>query len=241
MPDIIIWPELLAPETCGPPKLVPFTRSAGPSLGGVTRVTRTDAGWWRIDYKGVALDLVQAKRAWNAIAADLCGMSGLVSVPIWPGDVAPWASGIPEPAILTTHSDGTTHSDDTPYSQGAISVVAASSENIGSTLLTMQVLNGDRDLSGVHFSHLTGPASAFYVTGRVHSGGGSTYRMRVWPPLRAPIAAGDSLEFDLPRCLCRLATDNAMDAEVDCAGNGSADVSFTEATDYWSDLAAGLI
>ena len=240
MADIIIWPELLAPETMTA-DVTAFTRSGGASLGGVTRVTRTDAGWWTIALDKVALFEPSDVRVWDAIASDLGGMAGLVSVPVWSRHTAPWLSGEPEGAILTTHSDGTPHSDDTPYSQGAISVVAWEAATIGATVLRLRVLRGTGDLSGVRFSLLTGAAPARYRTGRAIEQSGTFWTLRISPPLRAPIAAGDSLEFDMPRCLCRLASDDAMARKETNLLPVTPSVSFTEATDYWSDLAAGLL
>ncbi|MGH2342556.1 hypothetical protein ACRC7T_13860 [Segnochrobactraceae bacterium EtOH-i3] len=240
MPDIIIWPETLAPETMTA-DVTAFTRSGGASLGGVTRVTRTDAGWWTIAFDKVALFEPADVRVWDAVASDLGGMAGLVSVPVWSRHTAPWLSGAPEDAFLTTHSDGTPHSDDTPYAQGAISVVAHAAATIGATVLRLRIVRGAGDLSGCRFSHLTGAAPALYRTGRAIDITGDVWTLRISPPLRAPIAAGDSLEFDMPRCLCRLASDDAMARKETNVLPVTPSVSFAEATDYWSDLAAGLL
>ena len=57
------------------------------------------------------------------------------------------------------------------------------------------------------------------------------------PPVRAPIPAGAALEFSLPTCLVRLASDREMDVNFSVNKIDKRDVAFVEAADYWSALA----
>jgi hypothetical protein len=58
------------------------------------------------------------------------------------------------------------------------------------------------------------------------SGSGTDWR--VWPPLRAAVTIGTSLNFNDPRLRCRLATDDAMDIMLEHLRFGKPDVRFIE-------------
>lgn len=235
MSDIIEWPVgLLSPRACRP-TLVPFTRSGGASLGGVERVTRTDAGHWEITLDGVPVRGTAAARTLDTIAAHCGGRAGYVAVPAWSFDTAPYASGRFEAPAIVDHDDGTGFSDGTGYLQSAIAVTSAGAGAIGATRLTLRSVKSADDLVGVRFSH----NHALYRTGRLIDLDGDDWTVAIEPPLRADIPAGSDLEFDRPTCLCRLATDTALARGTVWRGNDELSISFVEATEYWNDLAIG--
>ncbi len=237
MADIIVWPRsVLTPLTCQP-DLVPFTRSGGRSLGGIEVAVRTDLGFWSIDYSDIPVSSVDQRRSWLAIRNTLSGRSGLVVVPVWSQDVAPYASGKYEGNIEVPHSDQTPFSDGTMYTQGSISIQSAGVTPIGQTTIRLRVVRGSRNLSGVRFSY----AHALYETGRIIEDDGDTVTLAISPTIRATIPDHADLEFDEPTCLCHLSSDDQMGAGVDPVPFERRSVSFVEANDYWNKLALGLV
>jgi hypothetical protein len=235
--DFITWPaELLTPAEILP-NPVPFTRTGGRTINGIERGTRTDRGFWHIALLDVVLHEKAQRRTWNAIRTALGGRAGLLVVPVWSFDTAPYASGAFEADVHVPHSDGTSFSDGTLYRQGTISVRSAEYAPIGATKIKLLSLAAEADLVGVRFSY----GHALYETGPALSISGSIWEVSIFPAVRAPIPTGVDLEFNLPTCLVHLEDDRGMDISLNAIQITERSVSFVEATDYWSDLAAGLI
>lgn len=238
MADIYYWPaKLLRPREIEPNQ-VPFSRTGGRTLGGIKRSIRTNRGHWEIAMNGVVLASTAQRRVWNAIRTGLCGSPGLLIIPVWSFDTAPFASGMFDTEVLVPHSGGIPFSDGSLYSQGSISVRCAGSANIGDTSIQLRIRNAEADLSGVRFSY----NHALYETGPAISISGSTWTVPIFPAVRARIPFGAELEFNLPTCLVHLMEDRGMDVGYNHITKvNERTVLFEEATDYWSDLAAGLI
>ncbi|RVK40903.1 hypothetical protein [Sinorhizobium meliloti] len=232
MADIIQWPaDLLTPAECRP-NMNPFTRSGGRSLGGLKPAVRTDLGFWSIELLDIPVHSRAQRRTWEAISQKLSGSAGLIAVPAWSQDTAPYVSGRFEPEITTPHSDDSMFDDGTPYIQGAISVVTDGVTPVGATSIRLRIINAAADLVGVRFSY----EHALYKTGPVISVNGDIWTLPISPTVRALIPAGADLEFDRPTCICRLESDRGMDGGVDAVPFERRSVSFVEAADYWSTL-----
>lgn len=240
MADIIVWPVCLLRPQQPAANLVPFTRSGGRSLGGVEPAVRTDLGYWAIDYGNVVIQnrYRQQWQTWQAIRQKLGGRAGLIAVPVRSSLSAPYASGKFEAMGEVTHDDDTPFDDDTPYVQGAISVVTEGFTPLGATTIRLRIIKADANLVGVRFSC----GHALYETGPVLDIDGDIWTVPISPTVREPIPHGMDLEFDEPTCLCHLADDRGMDLQPDnVRKNTYPSVSFQEATDYWNQLALGLI
>lgn len=223
----ILWPTTLVPaQILANP--VPFTRSGGRSLGGIERVTRTDRGWWSVSYKGVLLQGAASRRTWNALRTYLGGMAGSIAVPVWSFD----SNGEGGP-VLTTHSDGSIFSDGSSYAQPTITVEMAVAAEIGDTSVSLRIIDGIDDLVGVRFSY----QHALYETGISTSVVGAVWTVSIFPAIRADIPADAALEFDVPTCLVRLATDREMDVSLTAGLVDKVDVAFIEDCEFWNDLA----
>lgn len=234
MTDFVVWPyHLLVPGGIEA-NVVPFSRSGGTTLGGLQRVTRTDRGWWSIAYKGVPLKTAAERRMFNALGTHCGGMATPIVVPVWSHDSAEWPAGTGGGMLLTPHSDGTLHSDGSLYAQPAIGVTLVGAAAIGATSVTLRIGYGIEELVGVRFSY----QHALYKTGYPTAIDGDDWTMPVTPAIRAPIPAGAALEFGLPTCLVRLASDRELDASLSAGFFDRVDVAFVEAVDYWNDLAA---
>lgn len=240
MASIIEWPFCLLTPRQVQANVVPFTRSGGKSLGGAEPVTRTDLGYWSIDYQSIAMRnrYRDQWKAWQAIRQKLGGRSGLIAVRVPSSLSAPYLSGKFEVSTDHSHSDQSLFDDDTPYEQSAISVVVDANAPIASTTIRMRIIKASPDLVGVRFSY----NHALYETGPVLEVDGNVWTVSISPSVRELIPSGADLNFDRPTCLCHLSDDRGMDVAQDAISkNSSPNVSFTEATDYWNQLALGLI
>lgn len=227
----LVWPHKLLTPAEIQLNIVPFTRSGGRSIGGIEPVTRTDRGFWTISLGRILLHTRAQRQAWNAIRVMLGGRAGLIAVPAWSHDSAPYVSGEREFPLFVPHSDGSTFSDGTSYRQRRIVVNNANAVAVGATSIRLQILQADANLAGVRFSH----NHALYETGPaklIESGG--YWTVPITPAARAAIPAGAALEFEEPTCLCRLADDRGMDTSLNASMIDEVSAAFIEATDQWS-------
>jgi hypothetical protein len=232
MTDFVVWPHRVLVPGAIEANVVPFSRSGGTTLGGLQRVTRTDRGWWSIVYKGVALTNAAQRRVFNALATHCSGMATPIVVPVWSHDTAEWPAGSVFGQYLTPHSDGSSFDDGGLYAQPAIVVETVNAVSIGATSLTLRIVSGISELVGVRFSY----QHALYQSGFPTLVDGPDWTVPVAPAVRAPIPAGAELEFGMPTCLVRLASDREMDTRFSAGFFDRVDVAFVEATDHWSDL-----
>lgn len=233
MTEILDWPVSILKPLEVEADVVAFTRSGGTTLGGLQRVTRTDRGWWSIVFRGVRLSTPAERRMWNAVAEHCGGMAGKLALPVRSFDSAPWPAGTVDGLLLTSHSDGSSFSDGSLYAQPPIGVEMAAAAAIGDTSVTLRIVHGIEELGGVRFSY----QHAMYRTGLPTLIDGDEWTVRVSPAIRAAIPSGAALEFGMPTCLVRLASDREMDVNVSRGAVDRRDVAFVEAADYWNDLA----
>jgi hypothetical protein len=176
------------------------------------------------------------RRVWNTIETDLAGRAGLIAVPVWSFDSAPYASGEREPLALTSHDDGTPFDDGSLYQQGAIDIQMAAFAPLGATVITLRLINA-ATAAGIRFSY----QHAAYKTGRILSElGDGAFQVSIFPAIRQAIPAGAQLDVDNPTCLCHLAEDRGMDLGLNNTEIDTATVEFVEAVEFWDDLANGV-
>jgi len=235
----LLWPKYQLPPEASSSDVTAFSRSGGPSLTNLNPATRTDRGAWKIELNGILMVDRGRRRTLDAISTYLGGRSGLIAVPIWAFDVNPFLTGDGR-----TIQDGVTFSDGTTFSDG--STFAASREIIAktsgvtalsATSIVIDMQNGAADLTGVKFSWM----HTAYKTGRALDVTGTLWTVEITPAIRLAIPSGAELNFDDPTCLCRLSSDDGLRRGTNAAGHDTVSVSFDEATDYWSNLAAGLL
>jgi hypothetical protein len=217
---------------------IAFSRGGGRSLGGKERTARTDKGYWGITLDSIPVHSTAQRRTWNAIRTKLSGRSGLIAVPAWSFGSAPYVEDAAwdeqQTMVAMPHSDGAPFSDGSEYVQGNIYVEMADLATIGETTIQLRSIVSADDLVGVRFSH----RHALYETGPAIDIDGDVWTVPVFPAIRENISAGTQLEFDQPTCLVRMAEDTSMDIDFNVDRFTRPSVSFVEADDYWSDLAA---
>lgn len=234
MTNHIVWPYKVLPAFANAPMPRPFTRGGGRSIGGIERATRTDRGFWRIQLTDIPVHTNAQRRVWSAIRTHLGGRAGLIAIPVWSHGNAPWVSGRREAPVLTSFSDGASFSDGGLFYQGAITIEMATTAALGATSVQLHRINAAEDLTGIRFSW----DHAMYETGPAIAISGNFWTVPIFPAIRQAIPAGATLECDLPHCLARLEDDAGMDIDFNAEEHTRASVSFVEAVDYWSDMAA---
>lgn len=231
--SFIHWPASLLVPAKAIASPVPFTRSGGRSLGGISRDIRSDRGFWRITLNDVSVRSAAMRRTWNAIRTQLGGKAGLIAVPVWSFDSAPYASRQRERRIYTAHDDDTTFDDGSEYIQGSINIEMASYAPLGATVVSLRLINASC-AAGIRFSY----QHAAYETGPIISHPNeTTFQVSVFPAIRQAIPAGAQLECDNPTCLAHLADDRGMDLMLSNTEIDTTTVEFVEAVDFWNDLA----
>lgn len=168
--------------------------------------------------RGVALKDAETRRWWNALRVNLSGRSGLIAIPVYSKDTAGYQDGTFEPLVATEQ------------------VTCVEAVGIGATTIKLQGNYGSPVLFGTRFSY----QNALYETGYGTPVSG-VWTMPIFPAIRAAIPAGAVLETANPTCLVRLADDRGMDVAMSAGRVDLRDVTWIEATDYWNDLALGVI
>lgn len=231
--DFRIWPVNILRPSSITVKQNAFTRSGGRSLSGITRTVRTDRGHFSFEYSGVILNSTSKRRKIISMRTDLNGRVGLVAIPIWSYDLAPWAEGTYLGRTTVPWSDLTTFSDGSFWSQPTINVELAVAAALHDTSMVLRLVSGIDSLEGVRFSY----ENALYETGKPTDITDDLWTVPIFPDIRAPIPINASLEFDRPTCLVHLASDNELDYEHSASGIDKLNIAFVEAVDYWNDLA----
>lgn len=236
MPDIITWPAALLTPQSSPFNPRPFSRSDGRTLGGIRQAIRTDRGYWAGSYQGVVFRRGNAdqRRTWNALRVALTGSVGLVAVPVCSSDL--WTGYGLKFGLGMTHDDDTPFADTSLYTQDAADLSMGADATLGATVVTLSC--AIPNISGIRFSW----HHAMYETGRILSEPGEgLYQVEIFPAIRAPIPAGESLETERPTVLCHLASDSEMDLDLGVSRTPRPTVNFVEAVDYWNQLALGMV
>lgn len=215
-----LWPiEVLPPRNLAL-DIAPRSLAAPSSVSGVTQVVSSDAGIWKITYDAVPVVDEQRVKAWRAIANLLEGRLGSILVPITrfyqpvPEGAEPLYDQLP-------HSDDSFFDDDTGYVGRVIDVVTVGTMALRAVSGTVAVNYAGQIEPGQHFS----VGERLY---RVRSFDADTGTITFRPPLREAVPAGTNLEFDSPVCRMRLASDDAMDLNLELGRFGFPTVQFIE-------------
>lgn len=225
MPEI--WPTILRPRSIlFEPQF--NNRSGGMSISGVEQVVSSSAGRWRAVYGGIAVRNREHVKAFRALSVQLEGRLGTVVLPLCDKARAPWPSAGGKEVKgygKIPHSDKALFYDKSGYYQPVITAHVAAGALLGATTIFLAVTYGGFLEPGQHFSL----GNRLYRIQRVMGAAGPIFELRICPPLRAAATFNDLAEFNRPVCLMKLATDDAMDLDLDLNRLGSPTVNFIEA------------
>jgi hypothetical protein len=216
-PTAVIRPQNISVD------LAPRSLSAPASMSGVTQVVASDAGIWKVTFGNLIVRDRASVITHRAIAALLEGRLQPILVPICRGYQP--ASGHKDLFEPVPHSDDSPFDDDSEYQGGATSVQLTSNVSaraVSANIVVNYAVGGIEP--GQHFSIGERMYRLRSVTFTTPTTAAITFR----PPLREAASEGDFLEFDDPVVRCRLASDDAMDLELQLRRFGSPSVSFVE-------------
>lgn len=116
------------------------------------------------------------------------------------------------------------HVYEAPLSSTPIVVTASGDYAIGATIVHVVQTAGEDIRAGIHFSD----GRWLYRVKRVPDEESAVLTVTIFPPLRAAIADGASLDFNDPVCRCRLETDDGMDVNLELLRFANPSVRFVE-------------
>lgn len=200
------WPsDLLSPDTENW-RLQGVSISGGFTVGGATRMMRTDGGGLWIGEQTFLFNTRDQIKAARAIEASLDG--GVGQIVAWSFEV-PFAPGIVTvPSV--PHSDGTPFGDGSEYASVPHGAVTTASAALRATSLSITMISGVIQ-GGERFS-IVHPTKGWrrYTIARVD---GDTITIR--PPLREAIDSGTEMNFIQVGCVCRLANPDEFMGALD--------------------------
>lgn len=214
----ILWPQKALPATSFAMNPAPRNARGGSSVsGGISTVSASDAGYWVATMGNVSIRDANGRKLWRALQVMLEGGLTPILIPTCADGQPGYAVKLP----AVPHSDGAYFSDNTGYVSGKNSVTLSASAPRRAAQLSIAIAYTSAPLE---------PGMQFSIGERL-------YRIRqiiddttikIWPPLREAVSAGDYLEFDYPVCRMRLASDSAMDIEFELRRFGNPSVQFVE-------------
>lgn len=194
MPEIIDMAGLPISDRTDP-LLVPNTRSGGVAINGVEQVVSPLTSIWK--FRAVLpINTVARARAWRATVAKMDGQFNYIRLRVCDQyrigrrDVGAWSPSDPVP-----HSDDTFFSDDTGYALAAPASPAQVSAVRGAT--SLRVLASDfagAMTAGVFFS--VNDYLHIVTDWELNEDDETLLDITFKPPLRAPVDAGDTVDFD---------------------------------------------
>lgn len=222
----VMWPRaFLVPRSLSVVKM-PASMKGNPSQSGFTQVMASRAGRWKIIAKMFPLDTPARVRVWRAIEGSLGGMLGQVVFELGEVERTPAASQV-DPPPSVPHGDGASFSDGAGYVSQLYGAESGGDVAAGGTEVTIVHRGFPAPLPGQLFT----AGVRLYAINRIVSASTDAVTVSIWPPARQQIMEGQTLRFDRPRVLCRLATDDEMAVEeMEVARWGFGDITFIEDT-----------
>ena len=205
-----VWPSILVPvNTLW--HIKPMIQNGPVTFDGRSQRGAPDAGYWTATLSDIVINTDDRVLEFRALIASLQG--GLVPVIVGPCD----CRRVPRPPAGSSahgipYADQVRHSDGTGFRQSSIIVAATTAAALRATSLTVDILAAG-DLRRGHYFSIR---DRLYMITSVPEVAGDKASFRFLPPLREPVAAGDSIEFEHPRATMRLASGDSgqMDLEA---------------------------
>lgn len=225
---LMVWPcgVLIARDRLWSPSNG-AARDGGRTLGGIRRTTTWQAGGaWRATLSGIWIRTREQILAAQAMDALLDGGATKIAVGRCPGRTAPVLGA------YVPFSDGAIFRDGAAFESGGPNGVLVSGADKFATALTFD-WSGPPLLGGEDFSVETTEGPRLHRIARFDSitvtPTGHRYVAELRPPLRAPVSAGDQMNFARPHCLMQLDNAGSFAAMLEINRTGRFDAEFVEA------------
>jgi hypothetical protein len=218
-PDAVLRPQNVAFD------LAPRTLAGPSSVSGFTQVVASDAGIWKAKFGSVVINRRQHVLAFRAIDALLEGRMTPILVPLCRG-YQPVPVGAVDAGLYSQvpHSDDAFFDDGSGYVSTVIEVTASADAAARAVSVPVDIGYAGEIEPGQHFSI----GERLYRIRGITFASPTSATLSFRPPLREAVTAGDRLEFDNPVCRMRLASDDAMNLELQLRRFGSPSVEFIE-------------
>ena len=219
------FPSQLYPRVIEP-YLIGQTMTGGRSTFGTEQVISSPGPWWGMRYSGCPVftdDQILDFRAW---AFSLDGRAGTTLVPAmdwmranWPADQ--YGRVLSPENVRRSRLDQTIFADPPIPAQSRIIAQTLAAAPLRATTLRIGVSQGRPIRPGMFFS----VGVRLYTV--IAKPAEDTFTIR--PPLREPVAAGASVNFENPVCRMRLANDDGARLALEYGRWGFVDLEFVEA------------
>jgi hypothetical protein len=223
MAGVPLWPiESLSPREFSL-QLAARTLAGPSSISGVSQVVASDAGIWRLTLGSIPVLDQRRVILWRTLSGLAEGRMNPFLVPVtrFYQPYAPeWTSQY-EPA---PHTDAGVFNDGSEYQGAVIDVTLASNIPVRGTTANIAIHVAHEIQPGQHFSI----GERLYRIRTIEKTGEGAATITFRPPAREAATIGTRLEFDLPVCRMRLASDNEMDLALDYGRWAFPSVNFIE-------------
>lgn len=202
------------------------TVAGSASLTGLTQVTSSDAGIWKVSLQGIALRNRQHVILWRALEILLEGRLNPVLVCCCDIGRMELPPGVPRLGETVTHSDHTYFSDGSAYEN--FDWDARVAENTALGAVRLRIRKDPLIVMDIQPGHRFSIGERLYQIRTIVSETSAFITCKVWPPLREDVAADAPCNFARPHVRVRLATDGEMGVALDLARYGDGAVNFFE-------------
>lgn len=215
--DAVIWPASLNRPLTNKFNLAAATFSPGQTTAGAFPLGRMDGGGvWVGTLAQIILDATDDVLAFLALSALADGGITPIVVPRKMAMLAPWPLDAHGNQITSygsiPHSDGSFFSDGAGYEQPVIVAATVGDASLRDTTLQIGFTNGGPARGVFSINHPVQGWRMYTIKTSVLLSPGLS-QVTFIPPLRDDVASNSPVEFDMPRCIMRLAKSDAADFE----------------------------
>jgi hypothetical protein len=223
---MLVFPTRLFNPTSLRVRPIGAAASGGRSMAGIEQLgALSGGGLWSITFGEVNLWAREKFMAWRALEAALDSGATPILVPLGDRRHAPVTS----PPVSLAFDDDALWDDGSGWTASEVTATTTADAALRATSLTF-AFAGPVDLVGGEFLsvlHAGGLGWRLYQIVRLTDNGGGSYTAVIRTPLRAAVASGTPLNFEAPRCVCRLDGDPGTVLDMLRFGAGGP-VSFVE-------------
>lgn len=225
------WPSTVTPQT------VSFN-ARGVSIGGQRTITgrqqivAVDAGYWIASLTDFQLINKTHILAYRALYSLLEGPVHRALVPVYDTWQSPWPVINGQDLIDYTvpFDDDATFDDGSTFDQSVIDAVLESSAALRATQVTITFTDYDF-VSALQGGEYFSIGERLYRVKSLADTSTDSVTVNIWPPLRAAVVAGDTVNFDNPVCKMKLVTEQEGDLDLQFGRRGFPTMKFVEAFD----------
>lgn len=205
---MLTWNPVLKPSGGG---FAPYNRTlgGGPALNSdFEQVVPQQAQRWRASVR-LSVSTTEQIFALREMVTNLEGRANTIAVPAFDRSRAPWAVNdkgqTVNPKLVRQRSlDGTIYADPPDLIDGLILAKLNANASLRDSQVAINVVTGSAPQVGMYFSI----GSRLHAIKAIVSTAGTVSTVKIWPLLRADVAASTPVNFTSPTCEMRFQTDD---------------------------------